>query len=72
MGVVAPGEKKNVGVQICWKTLTSEDEYVLGVDVSMELKVVGCGDGRLKSHGIVSIGGFGTTVVEPSNSTSEC
>jgi hypothetical protein len=51
---------------------TSEDEYVLGVNVSMELKVVGCGDGRRKCHRIVSIGGFGNTVVERSNSTSEC
>jgi hypothetical protein len=45
---------------------------VLGVNVSIELKVVGCGDGRRKSHRIVSVGGFGNTVVEPSNSTSEC
>jgi len=60
----------NVGVQTCWKTLTSE--YVLGVNVSTERKVVGCGDGRRKSHRIVSIGGFGNTVVEPLNSTSEC
>lgn len=62
----------NVGVQTCWKTLTSEDEYVLEVNVSVELKVVGCGDGRRKSHRIVSIGGFVNTVAEPSNSTSEC
>jgi hypothetical protein len=45
---------------------------VLGIDVSIELKVVGCGDGRRKSHRIVSSGGFGNTFVEPSNSTSEC
>jgi hypothetical protein len=62
----------NVGVQTCWKALTSEDEYVLGVNDSMELKVVGCGDDRRKSHRIVSIGGFSNTVVEPSISTSEC
>jgi len=59
-------------VKTCWITLTSEDEYVLGIYVSMELKVVGCGDGRQKSHRIVSSGGFGSTFVEPSNSTSEC
>jgi hypothetical protein len=35
-----------VGVQACWKTLNSEDEYGLGVNVSTELKVVGCGVGR--------------------------
>jgi hypothetical protein len=62
----------NAGVQTCWKTLPSEDEYVLRVKVIMELKVVGCGDGRRKSHRIVSIGRFGNTVVKPSNSTSEC
>ena len=38
----------------------------------MELKVVGCGDDRRKSHRIVSSGGFGSTFVEPLNSTSEC
>ena len=45
---------------------------MLGIYVSMELKVVGCGDGRRKSHRIGSSGGFGSTYVEPSNSTFEC
>ena len=56
----------SVGVQTCWKTRTSEDEYVLGVNFSMELKVIICWDGRRKSHRIVSIGGFVNTVVESS------
>jgi hypothetical protein len=38
-------------VQACWKTLNSEDEYGLGVNVSMVLKVVGCGDGRRRVTG---------------------
>ena len=45
---------------------------MLRVNDCMELKVVGRGDGRQKSHRIVSFGGFGNTVVEASFYASEC